>query len=201
MAEPPRAIEALVLAGGQSRRMRRDGLPHADKGLMYRQGRPQVRHVCDYLVSQGVARIWISTNRHPQDYALYGDVLADAPDFLDCGPLAGVLAGLQHARSPWLFVLPVDVVRWPAHLLPRLAEAATPSRPAYARTPDGPHPLCLMLHRDMQPSLDAFLRAGQRQAQAWLRGCQARAVDFPDAGDLLNLNTPDDWLRLDGASS
>ncbi|WP_323012320.1 molybdenum cofactor guanylyltransferase [Castellaniella sp.] len=189
------ATEALVLAGGQSRRMRTHALPAIDKGLMYRHGQPQIYHVCNYLRTQGLDRVWISSNRHAQDYALYGQVVADDPEFQDCGPLAGVLAGLRNMQGQWLFVLPVDVVHWPDHMLASLMAAVTPSQPAYARTPDGPHPLCLVLHRSLQDALAVYLRSGQCRVQAWLRVCNGQAVDFPDADCLRNLNTPEDWIQ------
>ncbi|MGE4452543.1 MAG: molybdenum cofactor guanylyltransferase MobA [Castellaniella sp.] len=186
-------FDGLILAGGQSRRMRTAQDPEADKGLMPWRGDPLVAHACRYLRAQGADVLWISANRHPDDYAAYGTVVRDDPGYADCGPLAGVLAGLTHSRSPWLFVLPVDVVRWPDDLGARLGAAARPDRPAYARTPDGPHPLCLMAHRDLADELRAFLESGGRQVQGWLRSCGAVAVDFSGADALVNLNTPEDW--------
>ena len=188
-------FDGLILAGGQSRRMRSADAPEADKGLMPWRGEPLAAHACRYLRAQGADAVWISANRHPEDYAAYGTVVRDDPDHAQCGPLAGVLAGLRRARSPWLFVLPVDVVRQPGDLAARLAAAARPDRPAYARTSDGPHPLCLMAHHDLADGLQAFLDAGGRQVQGWLRSCGAVAVDFSDADALINLNTPEDWDR------
>ncbi|MBV2182177.1 MAG: molybdenum cofactor guanylyltransferase [Castellaniella sp.] len=195
---PASWLDGLILAGGQSRRMRTPVAPDADKGLRDWRGRPLVDYVCRYLRGQGIDRILISANRHPVAYARYGQVVRDDAGLADCGPLAGILAGLRQARAPWLFVLPVDVIRWPDDLMGRLAQAASPDHPAYARTPDGPHPLCLVVHRSSAASLAAFLQSGQRQAQAWLRDCQARPVDFPDPDCLVNLNTPEDWSRWEG---
>ena len=188
-------FEGLILAGGQSRRMRTAQGPEADKGLMAWRGEPLVAHVCRTVRDQGAQTLWISANRHVDAYAAYGPVVRDDPALCDCGPLAGVLAGLQHSRSPWLWILPVDVVHCPADLAACLSAAAQPDRPAYARTPEGPHPLCLMVHRDQMAGLQAFLAAGGRQVQGWLRSCGAVGVDFPDADAFVNLNTPDDWAR------
>ncbi|HET8704548.1 MULTISPECIES: molybdenum cofactor guanylyltransferase MobA [Castellaniella] len=188
-------FDGLVLAGGQSRRMRTAHGGQADKGLMTWRGEPLVAHACRQLRAQGAGSLWISANRHFDDYAAYGTVVSDDPAHADCGPLAGVLAGLRRSRSPWLFVLPVDVLRWPEDLGARLGAAARPGSPAYACTPDGPHPLCLMAHRDLADGLQAYLDAGGRQVQGWLRSCGAAAVDFPGADVLVNLNTPEDWER------
>lgn len=191
-------VDGLILAGGQSLRMRTPAAPDIDKGLRDWQGQPLVASVCRYMRSQGVARIFISANRHAEAYAAYGQVAPDAADLQHSGPLAGVLTGLQQAVSPWLFILPVDVLRWPADLLARLAAVATPEHPAYARTPDGPHPLCLVAHGSLAPGLQDFLQSGQRQVQAWLRACGAQPVDFADPDCLVNLNTPQDWDRWAG---
>jgi molybdopterin-guanine dinucleotide biosynthesis protein A len=188
-------FDGLILAGGQSRRMRTAQDPQADKGLMAWRGEPLVAHACRTLRTQGADALWISANRHLEDYAAYGAVLRDDPGQADCGPLAGVLAGLTHSRSPWLLMLPVDVVHCPADLGARLSAAARPGQPAYARTPEGPHPLCLMAHRGLADGLRTFLASGGRQVQGWLRSCGAIAVDFPDADALVNLNTPQDWDR------
>lgn len=193
-------VDGLILAGGQSRRMRTAAAPDVDKGLRDWHGRPLVDHVRRYLLDQGAIRIHVSANRNPAAYAAYGCVVPDPPEFADCGPLAGILAGLQQTTAPWLFVLPVDVLRWPSGLMARLTGAASPGHPAYARTPDGPHPLCLVVHRSLAAGLQAFLASGGRQAQAWLRDCGARPVDFPDSDCLVNLNTPQDWVRWDVGS-
>jgi molybdopterin-guanine dinucleotide biosynthesis protein A len=197
-------IDGLILAGGRSRRMRTPAAPDVDKGLRDWQGQPLVACVRRFMQTQGVGQVHISANRNARAYAAYGRVVPDAADQRDCGPLAGVLAGLRQTRSPWLFVLPVDVVRWPADLLARLAAAARPDHPAYARTADGPHPLCVLVHCRQRAGLRDFMRSGGRQAQAWLRECQARPVDFTDPDCLVNLNTPQDWDRwsrpADGAA-
>ena len=188
-------FDGLILAGGQSQRMRTPQDPHADKGLMPWRGQPLVAWACDYLHAQGAQTLWISANRHVDDYAAYGTVLRDDPAWCDWGPLAGVLAGLRRTRAPWLFVLPVDMLHVPADLGARLRAVARPDRPAYVCTPDGPQPLCLMVHCTLAAGLEAFLEAGGRKVQDWLQACGAASVDVTAAGALVNLNTPADWDR------
>ncbi len=199
MAPPGQRIDGLILAGGQSTRMRTPGQPDTDKGLLLWRGRPLVAWVHDFLREQNINEIFVSTNRHTSEYAAYGQILPDDTAYQGCGPLAGILSGLRHMDARWLFVLPVDVLRWPPDLLRRLAAAARPGHPAFARTPNGPHPLCLVTHRAMTPSLEAFLDAGGRQVLAWVRHCHAQTVDFPADDCLINLNTPQDWTRWENA--
>ncbi|MFA5665345.1 molybdenum cofactor guanylyltransferase [Castellaniella sp.] len=190
---PVARVQGLILAGGQSTRMRSVQRPGADKGLMIWQGRPLVAQAGGYMRSQGVSSLFISANRHLLDYARHGPVLTDPSGLLGSGPLAGVLAGLLHAPADWLFVVPVDVPGLPGDLLQRLAARASPQHPAHARTPAGPHPLCLLVHASQAPALEAFLRTGQRRVQAWLGHVQARAVDFQPESEWRNLNAPADW--------
>ncbi|MFA5662823.1 molybdenum cofactor guanylyltransferase [Castellaniella sp.] len=186
-------MHGLILAGGQSMRMRSAAWPNADKGLMTWQGHQLVARARRYMRSQGIPAILISANRHLLDYARHGPVLTDPSGLPNGGPLAGVLAGLLHAADGWLFVAPVDVPELPVDLCQRLAAEASPQHPAYARTPAGPHPLCLLVHASQIGSLETFLHAGQRRVQGWLASVQARVVDFQPAIEWRNLNTPADW--------
>ena len=109
------AITGLVLAGGRGQR-----LGGVDKGLQPWHGRALVDHAIERLAPQ-VAEVMISANRNAADYASRGArVLADAHgDFR--GPLAGMLAGLRAAATPWLAVVPCDSPRLPIDLVERLA--------------------------------------------------------------------------------
>ena len=93
---PPRQAQtppfaAIVLAGGQSRRM-----GGGDKALLDLGGRPMVAHVIDRL---GVVPTAISANGDPDRFAAFGlPVLPDPiPGWL--GPLSGVLAGMGWAAA------------------------------------------------------------------------------------------------------
>jgi molybdopterin-guanine dinucleotide biosynthesis protein A len=138
----PAGVTGLVLAGGRGRR-----LGGADKGLLALHGRPLVVHVRDRLSPQ-VQALLISANRHAADYAalgvpVLGDAAAGLPPAADGqprGPLAGMLAGLRHAPTPWLACVPTDAPALPADLVQRLAQAAAQAgaHAALAVTPGAP---------------------------------------------------------------
>ncbi|MER1967683.1 molybdenum cofactor guanylyltransferase [Castellaniella sp. GW247-6E4] len=193
-AAPP-AFTGLVLAGGRSSRLGGDGVLGPDKGLAPFQGEPLVSHACRYLRGQGAGAILISANRHAQDYRRYGRVVADPPRFgAFQGPLLGVAAALEATPDDWLLTVPVDVLALPADMADRLMRAADAGHPAYACTPDGPHPLCLLAPRGVAADLSAWLADGGRKVQDWLARVGARPVGF-EGGGFLNLNTPEDWHR------
>src|SRR3546814_18963902 len=95
---------------------------------------------------------------------------------------------LFRSPTPWLAVMPVDVLNLPVNMVARLAGAADAAGAliAYASTADpdldvdsaaaGPgaaglkgraHPLCMVLHASLADSLRNYLLAGARQVQLW----------------------------------
>ena len=191
MAEDP--ITGLVLAGGAARRLQ-TAHPGADKGLLPLAGRPLITWVIDNLAPQ-VQSLVISANRHLDDYHQLGhlvlpDLLPDMP-----GPLAGIHAALSVCHTEWLAVAACDTPFLPPDWVARLQHVLTGSNApiAYAHDPEQPHPLVALLHRNLLPSLDAFLKAGNHRVRQWYGQHGARAVPFPDPQAFQNLNTPEEW--------
>jgi molybdopterin-guanine dinucleotide biosynthesis protein A len=97
------SLSAVILAGGQSRRMGRD------KAWIKCGGRPLIALALDKVRQIGVTEVFIS-GRPGGDYSALGcPVLLDLEPNL--GPLGGVERGLQGATSPLLLVLAVDLPR------------------------------------------------------------------------------------------
>ena len=189
------AIAGLVLAGGQGRRM-----GGVDKGLQPFLGVALARRAAERLAPQ-VAALSISANRHLARYRSWNwPVLQDDPRYLDCGPLAGMLAGLRASTLPWLACVPCDVPQVPLDLVPRLAAATATRQVVFASAPDpeqpgGPlrrHPTCCLLHHSLQPALTAYLQGGGRRLDAWMRSLPHAEVAFDDAAAFANLNTLSD---------
>ena len=198
------AITALILAGGRGARM-----GGADKGLQVVQGRPLVQHALERLRRQSLppGQVLISANRHHAAYQAMGvPVLADSvPDF--AGPLAGVAAGLAHARTPLLLTVPCDAPRFPLSLCERLAQAlmaqeaemamvATPERDARGTRRLQAQPVFCLLRTTLADSLKHHLQAGGRGIGDWSTQHRTALVAFDQAGDdpqaFANLNTLDE---------
>ena len=188
----PAEVTGLILAGGQGRRMSRDGTG-CDKAWVEFGGEPLVVSALARLRPQ-VSSMMISANANLDRYlglraTVHPDLMPGYP-----GPLAGIQTGLTACRTPWLVAVPCDVPRFPTDLVARLsAEAScTGARVAIARTGSGIHPVFMLLHRTTLPSLTAFLEAGQRRVRQWCESLQAISVDFDDDRAFDNLNTPED---------
>jgi len=195
MAKPPaRAdITGLVLAGGRGQR-----LGGVDKGLQPWRGVALVDHALARLAPQ-VRTVMISANRNAAEYALRSaQVLPDASDDFP-GPLAGILAGLRAAATPWLAVAPCDCPLLPPDLVERLASALEGGRGAVAQRAHGAagarlEPVCCLLATTLADDLDAYLGAGGRKVEGWIAR-HARPVSFDRPGDaaaFANVNTPAD---------
>lgn len=187
------SISGLILAGGQARRMQLADRVLIDKGLLEVGGEPLVARAYRYLDAR-VGQVWVNANRRLDNYARYGHVIVDDPALgLNLGPLAGVASALAQIETPWLVVVPVDVMFLPDDLIDRLAQAVLGMHAAiaYARA-DGPHPLCMLLRRDLYSGLCDFLRSGGRKVQQWQAINQAVAVAFRgDTHAFFNINTRD----------
>jgi molybdenum cofactor guanylyltransferase len=198
----PHDITGLVLAGGRGTRM-----GGVDKGLQTHDGAPLVLHALRRLRPQ-VGTLMISANRHLADYAALGapvwpDPLPDFP-----GPLAGLLAGLTHAATPWVASVPCDTPQFPTDLVQRLAQAAAAADAVVAvactREADGrlvPQPVFTLLRSTLRDDLAAGLRSGDRKILHWLRRHRCVEVAFDDVDAFFNANTPDELQRLPGADT
>ena len=193
---PRDRITGLVLAGGRGSRM-----GGADKGLQTHLGMPLALHALLKLQRQ-VGQAMINANRNLAAYESMGvpvwpDPIADYP-----GPLAGLLAGLEHCETPWLVTVPCDTPAFPDDLVERLAAAAVANdaQIAIAATrEDGrvqAHPVFCLVEARLSESLIDYLQAGERKVGRWIARHRAVEVLFDDPAAFFNANTTDELRSL-----
>lgn len=180
-------IAAVILAGGKGKRMGGE-----DKGLVVMQGRPMIEHVLARIVPQ-VGSVMINANRHLDVYQQYGwPVVSDVyPDY--CGPLTGMLAGLQHCHSPYMLTVPCDGPFVPDDLAGRLLQAlqGSDAEIAVVSVDNKVQSVFCLMRSDLFAALDAFLTSGQRKVQDWLYGRRLVIVPFDDKPQaFVNINYP-----------
>lgn len=189
-------ITGLILAGGRATRM-----GGVDKGLQNHRGVPLALHTLLRLQPQ-VGAVMINANRNLAAYEAMGaPVWPDAvPDYP--GPLAGMLAGLEHCETPWLLSVPCDTPDFPDDLAVRLARAAAEQDAEIAMAAtreDGvvrTQPVFCLLRSTLMESLFAFLQGGQRKIDRWTAQHRCATVVFDDAEAFFNANTLDELQRL-----
>jgi molybdopterin-guanine dinucleotide biosynthesis protein A len=184
------SITGLILAGGRGQRM-----GGVDKGLQAWRGVPLVDHALARLAPQ-VGDVMISANRHAADYAarsarVLPDATRDYP-----GPLAGILAGLRAARTPWLAVVPCDCPLLPLDLVARLSQGCTDRAGTVVQRGDGNagprlEPVCCLLPTALADDLARYLDEGGRKVEGWVaRHAAPVRFDRPDdAAAFANVNT------------
>jgi molybdenum cofactor guanylyltransferase len=186
-------ITAVILAGGQGRRM-----GGRDKGLLEFDGKPLVATLIDRIKSQ-TPGIVINANRNLDDYRRFGypvisDQLADYQ-----GPLAGFAAAMAAVDTDFILTLPCDSPLLEADYARRFLDS-------YARRPapvqvafDGERlqPVHALIKVDLLPSLKRFLDSGERKIDRWYAQHDYARVDFSDCVDMFrNINTPADQVSL-----
>lgn len=196
MTDPiPPKIPGLVLAGGRSSRM------GEDKTTKKLAGKPLAEIAATRLAAQA-SPVVINT-RNSALFDLGFDLLPDTVDGQE-GPLAGILAGLEHIAATLpsathLTVVPADAPFFPETLVSRLAAAIdTPDTIAMAAYCGDPEPAFAIWPVALAERLCHWLETGENRAiRAFASTCQVRLVDFVDepSHSFFNVNRPRDFER------
>jgi molybdopterin-guanine dinucleotide biosynthesis protein A len=197
-------VHGFVLAGGKSSRM------GADKALLEFRGRPMVEIAVEKL--RGFcAEVSIAGNR--EDLSGFAPVVKETR--VDCGPVAGIEAGLRAARQDWAMFVPVDVPLVPAGLLRRWAELALEMGAGgglkiFHLHVWGDQPAFCIARRDIAQKFTASLEDGERKLSRIFHEATSGLDWVHDSIDLFpagypgeemasrwfaNINTPED-LKL-----
>lgn len=195
-----RAPVGLILAGGRAARM-----GGCDKPLIEAGGETLLARVVARLNGQCDA-VLLNANGDAARFAAFGlPVLADVVEGY-CGPLAGVLTGLEWLRRhapdrAWLLTAAADTPLFPLDLARRLAAAAAGHNAPIAVAVSGgrTHPVFGLWSAALAEELRRALTVeGERRLHAFIRRFRVATVDWPTApyDPFFNVNTPDDAEEL-----
>lgn len=176
---------AIILAGGQSRRMGQD------KSLMPLQGEPMIQRLANRLRPL-FGELLIGAN-DPSKYRFLGaDVVPDLQP--DQGPLMGIASCLARARHELGFVVSCDIPEIDADLIIEMLKAAEGHDIVIPEWPDGKvEPLFAVYRKTViAPALD-LLAGGQRRIADLFDRVRTRRVPMRDTGWYRNVNTIEDY--------
>lgn len=179
-------ICGVVLAGGLGRR-----LGGKDKGLLQLHGKPFVEHIIDKLSPQ-VGEVLINANRNQSLYAAFGKVIQDELEDYQ-GPLAGMLAAMNHTKKKWIVTVPCDGINIPDYMVTQLCESASQNNSLIATAHDGDRlqPVHALINCSLKDSLNDYLINGNRKIDHWYEQHQFATADFRETTELFrNVNTP-----------
>lgn len=185
-------VEAVILAGGRSRRMGLDKARLVVDGqrLLLRLSRPLLELGLPVRLAVGDAA------RAVLAWDLGLEALPDAA--LGEGPLRGLEAALRRLERDWLLVWTCDAPALPLGALAALLARARAgqARAAVFATPVGPEPLLGFYSRRCLGELESYLAGGGRAAQGFLERTAGLVLPCRELGlepeQLRSLNWPED---------
>ncbi len=194
-------ILGLLLAGGQARRM--GGI---DKGLSVIGGRSMIELIIERAQSQ-VSTLIINANGNTERFKKFGfEVIPDVIKGF-AGPLAGVLTGLEWAKSNapeinWVATFPTDAPFMPLDLVQRLIAAIDRNNAdlACARSNGRSHPVFgiwpVYLADDLRHAME---NEKLRKIDSWTARYNIVEVDFLDKPQdpFFNINKPEHLIEAE----
>jgi molybdopterin-guanine dinucleotide biosynthesis protein A len=180
-------LNGLVLAGGQSQRMK------TDKGSLAYFGKSQRLHVHE-LLSQHCADVFISYANvqtvNEQEQLPY---ILDA--FFGLGPFGGILSAFQSNPNIAWFTLACDLPYLSAETLAYLVERRNPSKLATCFMDSDnqfPEPLITIWEPRAYPVMLQFLSQGYSCPRKVLINSNVELLQAPVITDLQNVNYPEE---------
>jgi molybdenum cofactor guanylyltransferase len=201
----PEDVVGVLLAGGRSSRM-----GGGDKCLLPLGGQPMLAHVIDRLRPQ-VSDLVINANGDVARFAAFD--LPVIEDRLEghAGPLAGVHAGIEWARSNrprsrFIVTAATDTPFFPTDIVMRFRAAVGDAEPRLivARSEVGVHPVFALWPLSLGPALEASVKTGMRKVQAWVADHDAEEIYFGameigggKVDPFFNINRPQDLAEAE----
>ena len=184
------ALYGLVLAGGKSSRMGHD------KGLISYKAQPQ-REFASQLISNYCKEVYLSLNAEQADiYSGPLEVIQD--EFLNCGPLGGILSAFKKQPNAAWLVLACDmpfVNEATINYLVQHRNAAKFATSFKSPFDEFPEPLISIYEPRMYPKLLQMLAYGYDCPRKSLINSDINLLEYEHAKDLQNINTPTEFEK------
>lgn len=178
-------LGAVILAGGNSRRMKEN------KAFLPVQGKPLIQHILNQM--DGLfGEILISAQQQEGfDHFGYRVVLDEHPGE---GPMAAISSTLKPARFEKNFVIACDIPELNLDFLSRLIESAAIYEIVVpVSTKDKYEPLFAIYSKSIVPKIDELLNKGERSLLPLFDLCRTQFVQIGPNNLFMNLNTREDY--------
>ena len=193
MSTSNKDITAVILAGGQGRRM-----GGQDKGLIEFDGQPLVA-ILIYRLEPQISNIMINANRNRERYLAFGHpVVSDQLDDYQ-GPLAGFACAMNAVDTDFILTLPCDGPLLASDYVTRFIASQVQTGAPICVADDGERlqPVHALIRIDLLYSLNAYLDSGDRKIDRWYAMHDFVHTDFSDCVDMFrNINTPSDQASM-----
>ncbi|MBQ8598548.1 MAG: molybdenum cofactor guanylyltransferase [Oscillospiraceae bacterium] len=184
--------DGLILAGGKSSRM---GGKY--KGALPYGGTTFIGRLIEELKSD-TQRLWLSYGEQLQGEYEGCRIIRD--EYLDCGPMGGLQAGLKHCESELLLVAACDMPLLKMELYQYLFSFLGEHGGVVPVCEGRIHPLAALYKKKLLPIFESYLQNGNYRLRAALEESDIYYVDVTDYPDfrrmLQNINTEEDYAAL-----
>lgn len=186
-------LTGIVLAGGLSTRMGQDkaGLPWGDSDLLHTV-LAKLAPICNQLV--------VVSNK-PRTIQMPNVVIV-ADDYPQCGPLAGMHAGLSVTANDYNFVVACDMPYLNTAVAAYIAQAASGYDAAVPFNDGYFHPLHAVYHRNCLPYIKQMLVDGNYRVLDFYPDVKLRRIAAAEIAQfdgelktLRNINTPAEFTE------
>ncbi|MHC4290589.1 MAG: molybdenum cofactor guanylyltransferase [Planctomycetota bacterium] len=179
---------AIIMAGGQSRRMGQD------KTILEINGTPAIKYVYDQLRPH-FDQILISSNNIAEHNFVGAEVVPD--EVAGKGPLMGIASALKVSRNDINFVMACDIPEINIDLVRRLVKKGRNFDAVVPQTgPSKYEPLFAVYRKSMLAAIDESIISGNFKILDPLKKCNVNYVKLPHTEQLKNLNTMNDYLQF-----
>ncbi|MFN5347708.1 MAG: NTP transferase domain-containing protein [Bacteroidota bacterium] len=183
-------LHALILAGGESSRMK------ADKYLLKYDGEEQYKRLHAIFNEMGLPVFLSCNEKQYYNENVFIDKIIDHSDFADAGPLTGILSAFEKLQSdlmvvgcdyPLLSIFQLDVLKQFARY--GFDEVAFVKRDR----PDNVEPLICYLSFQSLTQLKKFYSGGGRSLNKYLQQVNPLMIELSDDTFLKSFDTPEDY--------
>ncbi len=185
------ALKGLVLAGGRSSRM------GESKAKINWHGKEQQYHLAD-LLGFFCEEVFISCREEQiSEIVLAYKALPD--QYLNAGPIEAILTAFEHDPDRGWLIVACDIPLLDEQALRYLLEQRDVSKIAtvFESPVDGlPEPLAAIWEPESYDLLKLYHQKEHKSLRKILLTHQAKTIKAPDAGALINANTPEDAKRV-----
>lgn len=175
---------AIVLAGGESSRMKRD------KALLPVGGRTMIEHIIDQLHGH-FGDILVSANDTDRYKFLGRNIVKDRKP--GQGPLMGIVSALQASVHDLNLVVACDMPEIDVPFARRMLSAADGCDAVVPRCGSQLEPLFAVYRKTVVPRMEELLASGERRIRMLYEDCRVRWMDMSGTDWLKNLNTIEEY--------
>jgi molybdopterin-guanine dinucleotide biosynthesis protein MobB len=185
-------IYGLVLAGGRSKRMKKD------KGSIKYYDQPQTQHVSSML-NKFCENVFVSCREEQADDIHLSGLNLIHDKFIDMGPAGGILSAMKEFPEATWLVVACDLPYIDDQTIEHLIDNRNPFRSATCfinPIKKWPEPLCTIYEHKAFARFMQFISIGHTCPRKILFNSHVNSIELINKEGLTNANTPEDFKNI-----